>query len=185
MSFKCRARRAVPSLHFAMNAYPENASFSMFAAAGPDDARHRGLATGRQLPALLGPALRREARPPPSPRIPGLVSTEQGSNASRATWRLMSRAKKLTESISLHSPRTNGCWSTSAWPRTCPAWRRRGGARSTSGSRSSCSPTRSTPSSGSLPATSTATRRSSGATRTPTPSDTPTWSTRYAEKKYP
>ena len=71
-----------------MNAYPdpENASFSMFAAAGPDDARHRGLATGRQLPALLGPALRRETRPPPSPRIPGLVSTEQGdaSHTDRA-----------------------------------------------------------------------------------------------------
>ena len=79
----------------------------------------------------------------------------------------------------LYSPRTNGCWSTSAWPRTCPAWRRRGGARSTSGSLNSWSPTRSTPSSGSLPVTSTATRRSSGAIQMRTQSDIPTWNTRF------
>ena len=51
----------------------------MFTTTGPHDARNRGLATGRELPVVLGPALRRETRPPPSPRVPGLVSGEKGN----------------------------------------------------------------------------------------------------------
>ena len=53
--------------------------WSMFTTAGPHDERNRGLATGRELPVVLGPALRRETRSPPSPRIPRLVSGQEGN----------------------------------------------------------------------------------------------------------
>ena len=52
----------------------------MLAATGPHHERHRGLAAGRELEEVVGPALRRQARTTPPARVARLVSAEQGTN---------------------------------------------------------------------------------------------------------